>query len=143
MTKLVKQTENKLSVPQDVIIDSILSGEVSTIEDLVEIHGLSLLEATKLCASVEFNQILQHYSKGKSNLYFHTKGIKKVLDIANTSDDNKEVMQAMKFIAQYTGNSKNEGTDVNVNLNLGSLIDKADDEKKVSSIDLIDFEKLN
>lgn len=140
---LVKKQANQLDIQkQELVIQSILSGEVSTAEELAELHNLSLLESVKLLSNPEFNQTLQFYSKANSNLYFHTKGIKKVIDIAINSEDNKEVMTAMKFIAQYTGNTKGESSDLNVNVNLGSLIDKAEHEKKVSSIDITEFEKL-
>lgn len=142
MSLIKKQTDKIQTLPTENIISSILNGEVSTAEELAELHNLSLLDSVKLLSSVEFNQTLQLYSTAKANIHFHTKGVKKLIDIANESKDNKESMAAIKILAQYTGNSKQQGTDVNVNLNLGSLIDKAEQEKRVPSIDLEEFTKV-
>ena len=141
MTSLEKKQTSYL-VPESEIIESILTGKVSTAEELAKLHNLPLVNAVKILNDPVFLQTLSGFSKAKSNLHFHTKGVSKLIEIAE-SEDNKEAMSAIKMLATYTGNVKGNTSDVSVNINLENLIQREDEkEKKVNSpiIDLTEFD---
>ena len=142
MTSL-EQKQTSYLVPESELIESILTGKVSTAEELAKLHNLPLVSAVKILNDPTFLQTLSGFSKAKANLNFHTKGVAKLIQIAE-SEDNKEAMSAIKMLATYTGNVKGNTSDVSVNINLEHLISREDEkEKKVNQptvIDLQDFD---
>ena len=126
-----------VEIPQEQIINAILEGDVSTPEELAEHLSISLLQAVKILNDKQFLDTLNDYSKAKANGYLHTKGIKRVLNIAEEGD-NKESLQAIKLLSQFTGNVKEKG--INVNVNLGDLIDREENHKEKNITPLLDLE---
>jgi hypothetical protein len=126
-TSVGKSTGTMVS-PVDVV-EAIINGEVHTAEELATKFNLPILKSVQILNDPQFLQVIGNYSKAKANLNFHTKGIQKLINIAE-SNDNKEAMSAIKILAQYTNNVKSTGNDVNVNLNLNTLLDHADKNEK-------------
>lgn len=140
-TEIIKIESQQSLVNPTLVVEAILNGEVHTPEELSDKFNLPLASAIKILNDQQFLLTIGNYSKAKANLNFHTKGINKLIQISE-SEDNKEAMQAIKFLATFTNNVKASGTDVNVNLNLNNLLDAADQhEKKEKTLD-IDFQKL-
>lgn len=103
------------------IIQSILSGEVITAEDLSHRFNLSIPESVKILNDPVFLSALGNFTKAKANISFHTRGMSRLIGMLN-SDDDKVALSAIKTLAQYTGNIESKGNEVNVNLNLESTL---------------------
>lgn len=127
--------QNKL-MKQETVLDLIITGQVTTISDLAEKCNMTIANATRVMNDPQIISALTQYSKANNTIHFHLRDIPRLQQIAE-GDDDKAAMQAIKMIAQLTDNMKgNSLPDVNVNLNLGSLLDKVEDEKNVTPRDL-------
>src|SRR4030095_13903 len=117
---------------------SISQGLCTIPEDLVNLFNISYEQAITLLDDPGFLTLVANTTKAKLNLNFHTKSIPRLLDIVE-SGDNKESMQAIKLVSQLTNNIKSLGTDVNINLNLESLVKES--EKNITPT--INLEKVS
>lgn len=109
---------------------AISSGICTVPEDLVNLFNITYEQSITLLSDPSFLSQIKKQTQAKLQLTFHTTIPTKLNDIIKNGD-NKESMQAMKLAAQLTDNLKNVGTDVNINLNLESLVKEA--EKSVNN----------
>lgn len=125
------------------LITTILEGIATTPEELAELHNLPLATVVQVMSNPVFIKTLSQYSQAKANIHFHTRGVQRLVSIADTADD-KQALQAIKLLSQYTGNTKPKG-EVTVNLDLGGLISQS--EKNITPqnppLDLTEFEFIS
>jgi hypothetical protein len=125
-----QELENKNKRKAEVI-QLVAEGHVSTVEELATALSLPLEGAISLLDDPVIVQAIAQYGRTKSNLFFHTKGVNRLEQIAQSEDD-KSALSAIKLIAQISNNLKaGSGTDVNVNISLESLV-QAKEEKNVT-----------
>lgn len=123
---------------QKQMVESIASGKCTVPEDLVNLFNITYEQSIELLNDPHFLALIGKHTKAKLNLSFHTVAIPKLDEIVRKGD-YKEAMQAIKLEAQLTNNLKNVGTDVNINLNLESLVKES--EKNVTPF--IDLDKVS
>jgi|SRR5215475_4401552 len=121
------------------MVEAIALGKATIPEDLVNLFNITYEQSILLLNDPTFLSLIGNYTKAKLNLNFHTKSIPKLLDIVDNGD-NKESMQAIKLVAQLSNNLKNTGTDVNINLNLESLVKES--EKNINTLNISDYQKV-
>ena len=130
LLKLVKE-ETKLEQQKlkEEIVQSIISGECTIPEDIVNKFGLQYDQVIHLFTDPNFTSLITKYSQAKMKMSFYGKDLIRLDQIVN-SEDNKEAIQAIKLKAQLTNAVKSTGSDVNINLNLESLVKQ--EEKRVN-----------
>lgn len=112
-----------------LIAESMSAGQCTTISDLMEMFDLTQYQATELLNDVSFLTSVSKMSKAKAKMFFHSKGIGKLIDIAS-SEDNKAALAAMKMVMEYTGEVQKKGGDVNVNVSLENHIREQEEKEK-------------
>jgi len=134
MLQLVRQEKNELeqSKLKQEIVESVSLGLCTTPEDISNKFSIPYEQVIQLFSDPNFTNLIANYTKAKLNINFHTKGINRLMTIVD-SEDNKESITAIKLLAQLTQNLKGvQSTDVNINLNLESLVKET--EKQVNFI---------
>lgn len=127
--------QNKL-MKQEQILDLITTGQVTTISELAEKCNLTISNASRIMNDPQIISALQNYSKANVSIKLHQRAIPRLMEIAE-SEDEKTAMQAIKMLGSITGDMKsNNGNDVNVNVNLGNLLDEVEREKNITPKDL-------
>lgn len=132
MEHLVKQEDiNNILERKELhrnIVQSILMGECTIPEDIVERFGITYEECINLFSNPNFVSMITKYSQAKMKMSFYGKDLVRLDKIVN-SDDNKESLQAIKLKAQLTQAIKGSNVpDVNVGIqfNLENLIKQND-----------------
>ena len=119
------------------IAESISAGVNTTISEIMEHYDLTQYQATELLSDTTFLTSVSKMSKAKAKLFFHSKGVSKLVEIADGEND-KAALAAMKMIMEYTGEVVKKGGDVNVNVSLENHIrEQEEKEKVVKAIDII------
>lgn len=113
------------------IVSRISNGEITTADDIVRDYNVTYELAIAFLSDNNTIALIQNYTKAKTNLLFHTKGINKLTELLD-SEDNKEVLSSLKLLGQLSNNLKSNGADVNVNINLESLIGNSNNLKSVN-----------
>lgn len=134
--KLLTTISNDL---KQSIIEAMVSGSCTTVDDIVEQFNLSTYSAVALLNDNEFLVTVSQYSQAQAKLYFHSKGIKKIMRIADEGDD-KTSIQAIKIIGEYSNDLKKKSGDINVNVSLEQQIRMEEEkEKNVTPNSVIDL----
>lgn len=119
---------------QDAIAEQMASGYCTTIEDLQNEFALSLRDAVKLLNDATFLSTVAEYTKAKSNMFFHTVAVPKLMSIAQ-SQDNKSSIAAIKLVGEYSNNLKKADKSVTVHLSLEERVRAAElQEKNVTGL---------
>lgn len=119
------------------IAESISAGVNTTISEIMEQYDLSQYQATELLNDTTFLTSVSKMSKAKAKLFFHSKGIGKLVELAD-GENSKAALAAMKMIMEYTGEVVKKGGDVNVNVSLENHIrEQEEKEKVIKAIDII------
>jgi hypothetical protein len=114
------------------VIKAIASGTVSTVEEIADMFSLPITAAISLMDDPSIVNAIQQYTRVRSNLLFHAKGMSKLEEIVESEDD-KTALAGLKLLAQLSNNLKpDKGVDVNINLSLESLVKET--EKKVNPV---------
>lgn len=122
------------------IVQSILSGECTIPEDLVNRFNFTYDQAIELFSDQNFINTLSKYSQAKMKMSFYGKDLNKLDEIVK-SQDNKEALAAIKLKAQLTQAIKgNALPDVNVTFNLETMVKQ--EEKQVNQIFDTDYKKV-
>jgi hypothetical protein len=133
MADLIKQENTSILERQELhrnIVQSIVMGECTVPEDIVERFGITYEECINLFSNPNFTNLITKYSQAKLKMSFYGNDLIK-LDKIIKEGDNKESLSGIKLKAQLTNSIK--GTpiqDVNIinNFNLESLVKQS--EKK-------------
>lgn len=146
MEHLVKQEESILKRKElhRNIVQSILTGECTIPEDIVDKFGITYEECINLFSNPNFISTITKYSQAKMKMSFYGKDLIRLDKIVN-SEDNKESLQAIKLKAQLTQAIKGSNVpDVNVGIqfNLENLIKQNDREKTIPVMDA-EYERKN
>lgn len=129
------------------IVSRISQGEITTADDIVKDYNVSYDLAIAFLNDNQTIQLLQGFTKANTNLLFHTKGVKLLTELLE-SEDEKTQLSALKVLGSISNNLKSNGADVNVNINLESLIGNSNNLKsinpdidKIFNEDVIDLPK--
>ena len=125
---------------QSKIIEKISQGLLSTPDDVASELSIPLTSAIELLNDPRMIKAIQNYGQVKSNLFFNTKGLQKLTDLAEGEDD-KLALSAIQILAKVSNNLKPEGIEVNLNLSLETLV-KNREEKTVNRNPVIDLDNL-
>src|SRR5690242_8987007 len=107
-----KQLPSISEEKRNEIAEAMADGTCTTLDEVMEVFGLSMRDAVKLLNDTVFLSTVGDYTKAQNNLHFHTKSMPRLRRIAD-SDDDKVSIQAIKLIAQLSNNLKPSGGDVN------------------------------
>lgn len=104
------------------LLKRISDGEIQCADDVVSHYGVTMDQAIMLLSDPSMIEMTRRLSIANTNLVFHTKVVKKVVNLLD-SEDEKTVLSAAKMIGTISNNLKgNTGSDVNVNINLEQLV---------------------
>jgi hypothetical protein len=121
------------------ILEAMASGECSTINELMEQFSLTRYQALQVFDDTQFMTCVAKQSKAEAKMFLHSKGFRRLKDIAQGSDD-KAAMSAIKQLAEYTGEiSKKSNVDVNISL---EQMVRQEEAKNVSPVMDVEFRKI-
>ena len=138
----LKEENTTLSTTSQLeMIEQIAKGNITSVEELASHFSLPITTAISIMSDPRTINAVQKITQAKTNLFFHTKGVNRLIEMVEDTDDDKLSLSALKLIAQISNNLKQSSSDVNVNINLESLLHEDENRKKVEG-PIIDIDKL-
>lgn len=135
---LVKHNPNAV---KSMVMQTILRGEFTTVEELVEELSLPIEQVIDVVTQPEFVEALSKYSSSQATLNYHLRAVPKVISLVD-SDDDKVALSAVKLLGELTGTRKKDNG-VTVNVSLEQKVNEAEKvNAAVDAIDVFDVEEV-
>lgn len=117
------------------IAELVSLGKITDPEDIVKRYKVGYAQAAGLLSNASFIALVSAFSKARTQLAWHAKALPRIIEMID--DPNPDIaLRAMKLLGQITDSVK--GADMNININLESMVKQFTDPNKKAANDLHD-----
>jgi hypothetical protein len=117
------------------IAELVSLGKITDPEDIVRRYKVGYSQAVGLLSNPSFIALVSAFSKARTQLAWHAKALPRIVEMID--DPNPDIaLRAMKLLGQITDSVK--GADMNININLESMVKQFTDPNKKAANDLHD-----
>lgn len=117
------------------IAELVSLGKITDPEDIVRRYKVGYAQAAGLLGNPSFIALVSAFSKARTQLAWHAKALPRIIEMID--DPNPDIaLRAMKLLGQITDSVK--GADMNININLESMVKQFTDPNKKAANDLHD-----